>query len=282
MATEDKEKKTPAPRRKRTTASKDQKSKKLEDQALKKVMKRPAKTSDAEGKSSTGRKRNPGTASSSSRSGSRASGSKGSQNLTRPRKSWKVRVMAWLLLLITLTGIGFGGWKFWNSDFVQTRFVYMWDYQQDIVTYSEKNNIDPFLVAAIIKNESNFDHKAVSHVGAVGLMQIMPETGRWIANQMGLKNYEDGDLYKVQTNIRMGCWYVSELDSEFNHNLTLLMMAYNAGRGQTKAWMKENNWDYNFNDPRAIPYKETREYVIRVLHDRDRYYQLYREKLKKK
>lgn len=285
MATEEKENKTPAPRKKRTT----------EEQALKKVMKRPAKKVDTDGNGSAGRKRSSGATSSRSRSnvgktsvsksGAKTSsrdGSRGNKPLAKPRRSWKLRVMAWLLLLLTFTGLGFGGWKFWNSDFVQTRFVYMWDYQQDIVNYSEKNNIDPFLVAAIIKNESNFDHKAVSNVGAVGLMQIMPETGQWIANQMGLKNYEDGDLYKVQTNIRMGCWYVSELDSEFHHNLTLLMMAYNAGRGQTKAWMKENNWDYNFNDPRAIPYKETREYVIKVLHDRDRYYQLYREKLKKK
>ena len=55
-----------------------------------------------------------------------------------------------LLFLGVLLVIGFGGWKVWSSDTVQMRFVYMWDYQQDIVTYSKKNNVDPFLVAAII------------------------------------------------------------------------------------------------------------------------------------
>ena len=87
---------------------------------------------------------------------------------------------------------------------MQMRFVYMWDHQQDIVTYSKKNNVDPFLVAAIIKNESNFKHDAVSKVGAVGLMQIMPETGRWIAEQLGLENYQDSDLYQTRKNIPHG------------------------------------------------------------------------------
>lgn len=145
----------------------------------------------------------------------------------------------YLAVLLVLTAVTFIGWKIWNSDTVQMRFVYMWDYQQDIITYSEKNNVDPFLIAAIIKNESNFKHKAVSGVGAVGLMQIMPETGRWIAEQMGLENYHDDDLYLTKTNIRMGCWYIGELDHEFKHNLALVMIAYNAGRGQTRQWMEK-------------------------------------------
>lgn len=185
-----------------------------------------------------------------------------------------------LAVIIAFCLLYFGGWKIWNSDAVQMRFVYMWDYQQDIITYSQKNNIDPFLVAAIIKNESNFKHKAVSGVGAVGLMQIMPETGRWIAEQMGLENYKDSDLYLTKTNIRMGCWYVGELDHEFKQNMTLVMIAYNAGRGQTREWMQENGWTYDFNDVQAIPYADTREYVAKVLHDRDKYYLLYKDKLK--
>ncbi len=187
----------------------------------------------------------------------------------------------WLVLLAVLAAVLFGGWRLWNTDAVQMRFVYMWDYQQDIITYSEKNNVDPFLIAAIIKNESNFKHKAVSGVGAVGLMQIMPDTGRWIAEQMGLADYKDSDLYQTRTNIRMGCWYVGELEHEFQHNLVLLMIAYNAGRGQTHDWMQENGWDYDFNDTKAIPYADTREYVTKVLQDRDKYYLLYKDKINK-
>lgn len=187
----------------------------------------------------------------------------------------------WLALLAVLAAVLLGGWRLWNTDTVQMRFVYMWDYQQDIITYSEKNNVDPFLIAAIIKNESNFKHKAVSGVGAVGLMQIMPDTGRWIAEQMGLADYKDSDLYQTRTNIRMGCWYVGELEHEFQHNLVLLMIAYNAGRGQTHDWMQENGWDYDFNDIKAIPYADTREYVAKVLQDRDKYYLLYKDKINK-
>ena len=191
--------------------------------------------------------------------------------------SWVWRYCA--VALIFFMCLGWGGYRVWNSDYVQMRFVYMWDYQQDIITYSQKNQIDPFLVAAIIKNESGFNHKAVSPVGAIGLMQIMPDTGEWIAKQMGLKDYTKDSLYQTQMNIRMGCWYVGELDDEFKHNMALIMIAYNAGRGQTKEWMKINNWSFDFNDPSKIPYPDTREYVQKVLHDRDKYYLLYKDKL---
>lgn len=195
--------------------------------------------------------------------------------------TWQSTLKKVLVTLVLLCGLALGGWKAWNTDFVQMRYVYMWDYQQDIITYSKKNNVDPFLVAAIIKNESRYDHKAKSPVGAIGLMQIMPETGQWIANQMDLKDYKTEDLFTSRTNIRMGCWYVGELYHEFQGNMALVMMAYNAGRGQTAAWMEQHNWDYNFNQPEKIPYPETREYVQRVLNDRDRYYLLYKDKLKK-
>lgn len=205
---------------------------------------------------------------------------KGKRKARSRRTKTHGRLYSWLLLLGVLLVIGFGVWKVWSSDTVQMRFVYMWDYQQDIVTYSKKNNVDPFLVAAIIKNESNFKHDAVSKVGAVGLMQIMPETGRWIAEQMGLENYQDSDLYQTRKNIRMGCWYVGELEHEFQHNLVLLMVAYNAGRGQTHEWMQENGWYYNFNDIKSIPYPDTREYVAKVMQDRDKYYLLYKDRIK--
>lgn len=195
------------------------------------------------------------------------------------RRKKRSRLPECIIIVVAMLLVGFTGWKIWNSDTVQMRFVYMWEYQQDIVTYSQKNKVDPFLIAAIIKNESNFNHKAVSKVGAVGLMQIMPDTGRWIAEQMGLESYKDTDLYQTRTNIRMGCWYLGELDHEFKHNLALVMIAYNAGRGQTHAWMEEYGWDDNFNDLKAIPFPDTREYVAKVLQDRDKYYLLYRDRV---
>ena len=185
----------------------------------------------------------------------------------------------WQAVAVAAVLVAFLGWMAWRSDYVQMRFVYMWPYQREIVTYSQKNRVDPFLVAAVIKNESRFKPGAVSGVGAIGLMQIMPDTGGWIAKQMGLKNYELQSLYNPETNIRMGCWYLSELHHEFKGNLILLMIAYNAGRGNTHAWMEANGWDYDFGDIARIPYADTRHYVAKVMQDRDEYYRLYKDKI---
>lgn len=188
----------------------------------------------------------------------------------------------WLYVLLLLAVLSLAGWRLWRSDAVQMRFVYMWPYQSEIVTYARRNQIDPFLVAAVIKNESEFKPGAVSPVGAIGMMQIMPETGEWIAKQMGLEGYSIDSLYNPGINIRMGCWYLSELKYEFKDNLLLMMMAYNAGRGNTHGWMSANGWDYTFGEINRIPYPESRNYVASVLHDRDEYYRLYKDKVETK
>lgn len=197
----------------------------------------------------------------------------------RSRRDGAAWWLHWKLSLLVAALVVFLGWMAWRSDYVQMRFVYLWPYQQEIVTYSHKNNVDPFLTAAVIKNESGFKPGAVSRAGAIGLMQIMPDTGQWIAEQMGLKNYSLASLYQPETNIRMGCWYLSELHHEFKGNMVLLLIAYNAGRGNTKVWMKANDWDYDYGNVTAIPYAESREYVAKVLHDRDEYYRLYKNKI---
>ena len=185
----------------------------------------------------------------------------------------------WIYVLLLLVVVTFAGWRLWRSDAVQMRFVYMWPYQNEIVTYARRNNMDPFLVAAVIKNESEFKPGAVSPVGAIGMMQIMPETGEWIAGQMWTKDYSIHSLYNPCINIRMGCWYLSELKYEFKDNLLLMLMAYNAGRGNTHGWMAANGWDYTFGEMKDIPYTESRNYVASVLHDRDEYYRLYKDKV---
>ena len=115
----------------------------------------------------------------------------------------------------------------------------------------------------------------------VNLMQLMPETAHWIAGQMGLTRFDTQDLYRTDVNIRMGCWYVSELKHEFHNNMVLLMIAYNAGRGQTHTWMEANHWDYDFGSIDRIPYPDTKKYVGAVLRDRDEYYRLYKNEIEK-
>ena len=110
--------------------------------------------------------------------------------MARRRKKKNNSRKIWFVLIL-LCAVSLLGWKIWTSDEVQMRFVYMWPYQGEILEYSGKNKIDPFLVAAVIKNESNFDRKAVSKVGAIGLMQIMPDTGKWIAGKLGMEDFEE-------------------------------------------------------------------------------------------
>ncbi|MBR2734214.1 MAG: lytic transglycosylase domain-containing protein [Selenomonadaceae bacterium] len=162
---------------------------------------------------------------------------------------------------------------------VQKKFLYPFPYRTTVENYSARWKVDKFLAIAVMKVESNFSEAAHSQSGAVGLMQIMPETAAWIAYSLGedsdeiaadIKNLRDPD-----TNIRYGTWYLAELEDEFHGNDVLALAAYNAGRGNVREWMEQNHWSENFSDVDKIPYAETRDYVKRVLHCREKYSELY-------
>jgi soluble lytic murein transglycosylase-like protein len=114
---------------------------------------------------------------------------------------------------------------------------------------SEKYGVDPALVAAVIEQESHFRPRARSHVGATGLMQLMPRTGRW----MGARN-----LYDPEQNIDAGVKYIKYLDGRFNGDLTKTLAAYNAGEGNVQKY-------------RGVPpFRETRQYVKKVMQNYDK------------
>ena len=162
---------------------------------------------------------------------------------------------------------------------VQKKFLYPFPYRSTVENYSSRWKVDKFLAIAVMKVESNFSEEAHSRSGAVGLMQIMPDTAAWIAYQLGEPPEEISDdiehLHDPETNIRYGTWYLAELKDEFKGNDVLALAAYNAGRGNVHEWMEKNNWSENFSDADKIPYPETRDYVKRVLHCREKYSELY-------
>lgn len=160
---------------------------------------------------------------------------------------------------------------------VQRKYFYVYPYHETVIKYAQVYHVDSNLTAAVIKSESKFKHEALSHRGAIGLMQLMPDTAEWIAVQIGDKNYSLENLHEPDRNIRYGTWYLAELRKEFKGNDILALAAYNAGRGNVHEWIKENNWSDDFNDINAIPYKETREYVKQVIIDRKKYHELYQE-----
>ncbi|MBR7024412.1 MAG: lytic transglycosylase domain-containing protein [Selenomonadaceae bacterium] len=166
-----------------------------------------------------------------------------------------------------------------STPAIQKKFLYPFPYRSTLENYSSRWKVDKFLAVAVMKVESNFSVEAHSQSGAVGLMQIMPETAAWIAYQLGEPPEEVADdiknLREPETNIRYGTWYLAELESEFKGNDVLALAAYNAGRGNVREWIEKNHWKENFSDVEKIPYAETRDYVKRVLHCREKYSELY-------
>jgi len=144
------------------------------------------------------------------------------------------------------------------------RYMYPLKYNDVITKYSRVYSLDPYLVAALIKTESNFNNNAKSQKDAYGVMQITDKTGEWAAQQMKIDGFNADALYDPHFNIRMGCWYLSNLKKEFDGNMDVVLAAYNGGRGNVQKWLsnKDNskdglNLDY-------IPFKETDKYVKRV------------------
>lgn len=162
----------------------------------------------------------------------------------------------------------------WKNGVITKKYTYKIPYEKNIVEASTKNSVDEHLVAAVIKNESKFIPSVKSRAGAVGLMQIMPSTGKWIATEMGRNNFKVDELQEPKTSIDMGCWYLAKLAKQFKGNAILMLIAYNAGPGNAKEWMEKNNWDYNFSNIDEIPYPETKIYVSRVMKDRNRYFRI--------
>lgn len=178
-----------------------------------------------------------------------------------------------LLMILVLASLSYFIWQ--NEDF-QRKYLYPYDYQDTINFYADRYEVDRNLVASVILAESKFRQDATSVHGARGLMQIMPETGRWIATQIEDDSFSVDKLYNVNMNIKYGTWYLSELQTEFEGNEVLALAAYNAGRGNVYEWMEKYHWDINFKDYTKIPFPETREYVKRVLENKKHYNKLYK------
>lgn len=143
-------------------------------------------------------------------------------------------------------------------------------YSSYITEYSEKYGLDPILVSAVIKTESNFKADAVSSKNAYGLMQITEETAHWAAGKMGLKNFTTEMLTDPETNIRIGCWYMKNLEDEFG-STELVLAAYNAGRGNVQAWLDDPQHSSDGKTLTDIPFPETASYIKKV----DIYYKIY-------
>lgn len=161
-----------------------------------------------------------------------------------------------------------------NSKWVW-RLMYPIEYEETIKAYSVKYDVDPYLVLSIIQVETRFNEKKISKKGAVGLMQIMPETAEWLVEQGGFPLDHVKRVHEPEINIELGSMYLSSIYHQFSKNNLVTIAAYNAGPGNVNKWIKSGDWDGSLKNLNRIPYGETRHYIQRVLFYYDKYKWIY-------
>lgn len=144
----------------------------------------------------------------------------------------------------------------------------------DVKRFSSENGLDPYLVAALIRQESAFNPNAVSHANAVGLMQLLPKVGRGMAKQEKLRHFNTQLLFQPRVNLELGTRYFRSMVDRFG-SFEYALAAYNAGVDRVQDWSKQDT----FRDPEefveSIPFTETREYVENIMRNMNVYRQLY-------
>lgn len=150
--------------------------------------------------------------------------------------------------------------------------LYPFPFIEVIETYSQKRDLNPLLVTAIIRQESRFEPDIKSRVGAVGLMQMMPSTGALVAEKIDLKKY---NLENPEDNIKLGTWLLHQIHQNYKNNSLLAVASYNAGEGNTAKWLQQKSSTDPDEFVEAIPFEETRDYVKQVFGNYWNYLRLY-------
>ncbi len=184
--------------------------------------------------------------------------------------------VAVLGILLLFCAAAFGGYLLYErAEHQKALRNYPVAYVDLIERYSAQYDLDPYLVQAIMRCESSNDPSAVSSAGAIGLMQIMPDTGEWIAHKIDPElAYSLDMLTDPATSIEYGCWYLNFLSARFDGDVMQVVAAYNAGHGSVEDWL---------NDPRfsqdgaltSIPFEDTARYYDKVMTAYENYTALY-------
>ena len=142
-------------------------------------------------------------------------------------------------------------------------------YEDAIRETAAEYHLSPALVAAVIRNESSFRPSVESSVGALGLMQLMPNTAEWIAGKLHVENYSFDMMAVPENNIRFGCWYLSYLSDLFNSDPYCVVCAYHAGQGQVSGWLSNPLYssDRKTLNHNSLPEGPTKQYAGRVTRD---------------
>jgi soluble lytic murein transglycosylase len=148
-------------------------------------------------------------------------------------------------------------------------------YWDELYRSSTANGLDPYLVASLIRQESEFNPTAISHANAYGLMQLLPEVGKTTAKQIKMHNYSVADLLEPNANLKLGTKYFKSMIDEYGGQVEYALAAYNAGTNRVADWRANGTYRDMAEFVESIPFTETREYVQAILRNRAMYRKIY-------
>jgi soluble lytic murein transglycosylase len=147
-----------------------------------------------------------------------------------------------------------------------------WD---DLKRYSADNHLDPYVIASLIRQESEFNPVVISHANAWGLMQLLPSVGKQLAKDVKLKPYSSDLLLVPNTNLRLGTRYFKSLLDKYDGKVEYALAAYNAGTDRVQDWTSAGKYRDTAEFVESIPFTETREYVQAIMRNATVYRRLY-------
>lgn len=189
-----------------------------------------------------------------------------------------MRALLFVVALVALAGVAVMVFRPQVQDAVDTIRLPL-DHTELIREQAKEKGLDPALVAAVIYAESRFRDNQESSAGALGLMQVTPETASDIARESGANTFEIGDLHTAEVNVRYGTWRLRDMLRRFDGDVALAAAGYNAGPGNAAKWKAAADAKGEPFRVDEIPFPETRHYVQKVLQAQKDYRETYPKEL---
>ena len=188
----------------------------------------------------------------------------------RQRRRTLLTIFASALIVL----IALGAWALFGRDRADLS-RYPMTYAPEIRAAAAEFSLDPAYVASVVLAESSFDAEAVSSAGAIGLMQIMPATGEWIAGKLEDEPFDVQRLYQPEVNLRYGCWYLRFLLDRYDEDMYTASTAYHQGQGRVDQWLEDPQYSQDGRTLTAISSAVTDTYVNRIMESYANYQELY-------
>ena len=187
----------------------------------------------------------------------------------RQRRRTFLTILASALIVL----IALGAWALFGRGRMDLS-RYPMTYAPEIRAAAEEFDLDPAYVASVVLAESSFNAEAVSSAGAIGLMQIMPSTGEWIAGKLD-DAFDVQRLYEPSVNLRYGCWYLRFLLDRYDGDMRTASTAYHQGQGRVDEWLQDPEYSQDGRTLTAISSAVTDTYVSRIMESYEHYKELY-------